>query len=443
MNRIALSFCFASLVVAAQDFGAIDAATTPELSKLKLPGASIAVVKGDRIVYSKAFGTANVETGEPMRPEMLFRLGSTTKMFTAAALVGLAMEGKLDLNAPIGARLSFLPPKLAAITANQLLSHTAGLYDEAPMNGSHDDSALGNGIRGWTAERLFTPPGKVFSYSNPGYWVAGYLVETLSAKPYADAMESRLFKPLGMERTTLRPTMAMTWPLAQGHELKDGKAAIARPAADNSAGWPAGSMFSNTRDLARFVIAFVNEGRLDGKLVIDPKIIALMSKEHAVVPAGGSYGYGLVLTEFRGVHQVAHDGSRSGYRSAIRMIPAQHVAVIIQVNGAGAPLPDTSEKALEIVASLGPREQSEKKPVAIKAADLARVAGTYQNGSKRFEILARDGKLYLKEGGGEVELKKYGESSFQAGSRIFMTIGGKDGVVAYIHAGSRSYARVV
>jgi CubicO group peptidase (beta-lactamase class C family) len=363
-------------------------------------------------------------------------------MFTAAALVGLAVEGKLDLNAPIGARLSFLPPKLAAITANQLLSHTAGLYDEAPMNGSHDDSALGNGIRGWTAERLFTPPGRVFSYSNPGYWVAGYLVETLSAMPYADAMESRLFKPLGMERTTLRPTMAMTWPLAQGHELKDGKAAIARPAADNSAGWPAGSMFSNTRDLARFVIAFVNEGRLDGKQVIDPKIIALMSTGHAVVPAGGSYGYGLVLTEFRSVHQVAHDGSRSGYRSAIRMIPAQHAAVIIQVNGAGAPLPETSEKALEIVASLGPREQSEKKPVAITAADLARVAGRYQNGSTRLEIIARDGKLYLKEAGGEVELKKYGESTFQAGSRAFMTIGGKDGVVAYIHAGSRSYARV-
>ena len=81
-----------------------------------------------------------------MRPDMLFRLGSTTKMFTAAALVGLALEGKLDLNAPISKYVMGLPPRLSEITANQLLSHTAGIRDEAPMYGSHDDSALATGI---------------------------------------------------------------------------------------------------------------------------------------------------------------------------------------------------------------------------------------------------------------------------------------------------------
>jgi CubicO group peptidase (beta-lactamase class C family) len=108
---------------------------------------------------------------------MLFRLGSTTKMLTATALAGLAAEGKIDLNAPVGRYVSGLPPKLSQVTANQLLSHTAGIHDEAPMSGSHDDSALGKGIRARTDGWLFTEPGKIFSYSNPGYWMAGYLVE--------------------------------------------------------------------------------------------------------------------------------------------------------------------------------------------------------------------------------------------------------------------------
>ena len=200
-----------------------------ELARLHIPGASIAIVRGERSHLSKALGTANVETGEALRPEMLFRLGSTTKMMTAAALIGLAVEGKIDLNAPIGKYVSGLTPMLAGVTANQLLSHTAGIHDEAPMQGSHDDAALGSGIRAWTDAWFFTAPGKIISYANPGYWVAGYLVEVLTGKPYADAMEERVFRPLGMARTTLRPTMAMTYPLAQGHETVDGKAAHRAP----------------------------------------------------------------------------------------------------------------------------------------------------------------------------------------------------------------------
>jgi CubicO group peptidase (beta-lactamase class C family) len=268
------------------DYAPLEKSAVEELARLKIPGASIAIVRGDRVVYSKGFGLADIETGAAVRPEMLFRLGSTTKMFTAAALVGLSVEGKIDLNAPIGKCLDFLPPGLSRITANQLLSHTAGIHDEAPMYGSHDDAALGNGIRAWTDAWLFTAPGKIISYSNPGYWLAGYLVETLSEMPYADAMEARLFKPLDMTRTTLRPTTAMTWPLSQGHDLGTGKPKVARPAADNASGWPAGSMFSNTQDLSRFVIAFMNGGKLDGRQVLDPKVIELMSSPRNLTDTG-------------------------------------------------------------------------------------------------------------------------------------------------------------
>src|ERR1044071_8554160 len=132
--RISLAALFAAaLSLAAQDFAAVEQAARDELAQLHVPGASIAIVRGDRVVYMKGVGIANSETNEAVRPEMVFRLGSTTKMFTATALAGLAVEGRIDLNAPIGKVLTGLRPRLSAITANQLLSHTAGIHDEAPM----------------------------------------------------------------------------------------------------------------------------------------------------------------------------------------------------------------------------------------------------------------------------------------------------------------------
>ncbi len=434
------------MVAQTVDYSAVEKSAAEELSALRIPGASMAIVRGDKVVYSKAFGQADVETGEALRPEMLFRLGSTTKMFTAAALVGLAVEGKIDLNAPIGKYLEFLPPKLSRITANQLLSHTAGILDTAPMYGSHDDAALGNGIRAWTDGWLFTSPGKIISYSNPGYWLAGHLAETLSGVPYADAMEARLFKPLGMTRTTLRPTMAMTWPLAQGHELAGGKPKVARPAADNAASWPAGSIFSNTRDLSRFVIAFLNRGKLDGRQVLDPKVIELLSSPHATIPGSSqSYGYGLTSGEFRGVHVVEHSGSRMGYGSQIRMVPAERVAVIVQTNLTGATLPVTTVKAMELYVTLTPKPGTERRdPLPVTANDLREASGVYENGDQRIEIAAKDGRLFVKRGrGGESELVKHGEGSFSTGNGgEFTIVAGADGQIEYVHSGLRSFARV-
>jgi CubicO group peptidase (beta-lactamase class C family) len=424
-----------------QDFTVLEQTVRDELARERVPGASIAIVRGDRVVYSKGFGTANVESGEAVRPEMLFRLGSTTKMLTATALVGLSLEGKIDLNAPVGKYLSGLPPVISAITANQLLSHTAGVHDEAPMYGSHDDSALAAGIRKWTDDWLFTKPGRVYSYSNPGYWMAGYLVEVLSGKPYADAMADRVFHPIGMKQTTLRPFVAMTYSLAQGHaESTERKLEVARPAADNAASWPAGSVFSCTPDLARYVIAFLNDGTLGGNRLIDPRIFALMSTPHAELPGGeGSYGYGLTIHDVRGVRVVEHNGSRMGYGSSIRMAPEQRVAVIVLANRTGASLPAASDKAMQLMLPMEPQSTPARRVIEATAEDLRRYPGVYRNGDGRIEVSARAGQLYVKrDGGREVVLSKVSDGRFtpEGGAGSFFFVDG-----GYLHTGGRSFAR--
>src|SRR5215510_7633724 len=360
------------------DFTELDKLVATELKEKNTPGAVIAVVSGDRVIYQKAFGLANVETNEPMKPEMLFRLGSTTKMFTAAALVKLSEQGKLKLNEPLGNHLKDLNKQLAATTTDHLLSHTAGFRDFAAPFISNDDSALSNMVHSWKGDVFFADQGEIYSYSSPGYWFAGYAVEAIEGKPYADAMTELLFKPLGMERTTLRPFMVITYPFATGHALDAGKPTILRPMFNNVAMWPAGSMWSNVKDLSRWVGALLNEGKLDGKQLLSPALINQMVQHHVVVPGekDSYYGYGLTVFKYKDVEFVGHGGFSRGYGSMIQMAPSRKFAVIVLTNKSGETLRKSLNKALEL--GLGLKEDQPEKPAAaasLTAAEMQEYAG--------------------------------------------------------------------
>lgn len=393
---------------------ALEATAERELKQSGTPGAAIAIVEGEQVVYAKGFGLANVETQQPVTPEMLFRLGSTTKMFTAAALVSLAEEGKFKLDAPIGQCIPGLHASIASLTPHQLLTHTAGLTDESIMSGLHDESALAAGVRAMDSSWLFTEPGRIHSYANPGFWIAGLACEQVAGKPYADVLAERLFRPLGMQRTTLRPTMAMTWPLALGHEVKNNSPAIVRPQADNAATWPAGQMYSNVEELSRFAIAFMNGGELEGRQVLSADIIKQLSQP--LVPRPGSddyYGYGMVIGEHRGVQVISHGGSRAGYGSTIRMAPQQKVAVIILANRTGSSLPQTAAKALELMLPLAAKSPTDKQsPPPLTEAEIASLLGRYSNNRQTVELSVRDGRLTLRRNGTTTQLAKAGQDKF-------------------------------
>jgi CubicO group peptidase (beta-lactamase class C family) len=245
---------------------------------------------------------------------------------------------------------------------------------------------------------LFTEPGRLHSYANPGYWIAGLACEQIVGKPYADVLDERLFRPLKMPRTTLRPLVAMTWPLALGHEVRDGVPGIVRPQADNTATWPAGQMYSNVSELARFAIAVLHEGQLDGEQVLSPSVIRQLSQPH--VPRQGSgdhYGYGLVVGTYRGARLLSHGGSRTGYGSTIRIAPDHKVAVVILTNRSASSLPRSAGRALDLVLSLPPRErESSEQPEPLGEDEIAALAGVYTNRRQLLELFVRDGQLMLR-----------------------------------------------
>jgi len=433
------------------NFAPVDAAMRRDMTRTSAPGATIAVVSGDRVVYTRGFGVANVETGEPMRPEMLFRLGSTTKMFTAAAVVLLAEQGKLSLSEPIGKHIPGLTPKLAALTAHQLLSHTSGILDEAPMFGSHDDEALRTEVGGWNDDRFFAEPSQIYSYSNPGYWLAGLLAETVGGQPFADQVATSLFAPLGMQRSTFRPTLAMTYPLAQGHELAGSRARIIRPAANNSASWPAGSIYSNVIDLSRWMTAFLNAGQIDGEQVLPAALFTTLTAPRARIPGAiNSYGYGVQVGQWHGFDVVEHNGSRAGYGSMIRMLPSRRIGVVVIANLTGATMSEAAEAA--IAALVGPIGMNGRvaTPVTLPTDARRAFVGTYSQGARQMAVVERDDTLVLRQGTRETPLElvttggpdaPQNERVFRAGTTRYVFVLNDAGAVTFLHSGGRSWRK--
>ncbi|MEW6303488.1 MAG: serine hydrolase domain-containing protein [Verrucomicrobiota bacterium] len=447
--RFALLLFFASpVLLRAADFAPLEQLINDELQRNNVPGCAVAIVSGDKVIFSKGFGIANVDTRQPVTDDMLFRLGSTTKMFTAAALVSLADEGKVKLDAPIGDYVPGLAPKLARVNSHQLLTHTAGLADLTFMEGPHDESALGNNVRSLQDSLAFTGPGAIYSYSNPGYWLAGYVSEAVSGKSYADVVTERVLKPCGMTRSTFRPTAAMTWPLAVGHG-PEGRAEpkVIRPLADNAAGWPAGQLFATAPEFARFCVAFMHGGKLDGQTALSPFLIEKLSAPHVETPGGERhYGYGLSVKDENGVRWLSHGGSRTGYGSHMRMCPEKKFAVIILCNKTGASLMRVADKAVELVLGIAPERPAPPQKLATTAEEAATLAGVYTNGRTTIPLTAKDGKLTTPRG----EVKRLGKNRFQlpnapgspgaSETTEFMVVTGTDGA-QYLIRGGRAFKK--
>lgn len=405
------------------DFTELEKTIEAEMKETKTPGAAFAVVSGEKVIFAKGFGTTSIESGNQISSDTLFRMGSTTKMFTAAALVMLADSGKIKLDAPIGNYIKNLPPKISVLSAHQLLSQSSGLRDFAPTVFSNDDAALGQNIRLWKEDVFFTEPNKIYSYSSANYWLAGFLTEELSGKAYSDALAELIFRPLGMNRSTIRPTEAMTFPLALGHDVKNGTASVIRPIDNNAAKYPGGSMFSSANELARFAVAMMNGGKIDGKQILSPFVVENLQKPQFYLPGEerAFYGYGLVGFEDRGVKTVSHGGASRGYGSTIFFAPEQKIAIIVLANVSGQTLSKSRQKAMEMLLPLKPESNEQQKPLAMNAEEMKHYVGKFSHAPAIWEVFAKDGKLYIKEDGKDFELTKIGKDRFiyEQGEAIF------------------------
>ena len=460
LSTVLVVICLARCALAQPrriNFGELEATALEEIKATNTPGGVVAVISGDKVIFVKAFGISSIDTRAPVTPDMLFRIGSATKMFTAATLVTLFEQSGTKLNDPIGGYIAGLNAKLSQVSAHQLLSHTAGINAELLWEGPHDESTFSRTLKARDDDYYIAVPGEAFSYSNLGYAFAGLVIQDVSGKPYADCMRDLLFQPLAMKRTTFRSNLAITYPFSQGHNFDAAThtPVIVRPVVDNVIYWPAGYLWSNAADLAQFVIAFLNDGKLEDKQVLSSAMIRKLSTPHAeisdLVSEGDTwkYGYGLTMYTFRGVHVVEHGGDVPGFGSLIRMVPEQRFAVIILTNQSGMQLSRTAEKAMDLILPLKAKiESGLKTALPLSVNEIAEMIGVYVNADYKAEIFVKGGRPFFRAFGFELPITKIGPDRFSASmpqsaaSEAFILRRSKDGKVNQLQYALRIFKRV-
>ena len=444
MLRAVLIVFILSVGVFGQRFDALEKAIVDEMAATSTPGAAIVVVEGDRVTYAKGFGSTSVEGGPPVTADTLFRIGSTTKMFTAAAFAQLAAAGKVKFDAPISTYVSGLPPRVGKLTAHQMLSQSSGLRDMPSPVVSDDDGALALNIAGWKDDAFFTDPDTTYSYSSANFWLAGLAVEKVHGKRYADSMTELLFQPLGMKRSFLRPREAMTYPLALGHNRQGTQHSVNRPAANNAAIYPGGSIFSSVNDLSRWAIAMLNGGKVDGKQALHPSVVENIVKPQFYLPGGDKafYGYGVLGFDVACIPTISHGGVSRGYGAYIFFAPQQKAAVILLTNGNGQTMPKARDAANEILLPKITCQEAVAEEITATPADLTPFVGTFEHAPQKWTFKLKDGYLHVESDGKESRLTRNSFAEFASDQGQFLFVKDKQGKYSHIFMGLYAARRV-
>ncbi|MDQ8163539.1 MAG: serine hydrolase [Gemmatimonadota bacterium] len=429
----------------------LDSVARAALTSSKAPGATVAVVVNGRLAYAQGYGLANVETKQQMTPNMLLRVGSVTKMFTGTMLAELAEQQRIDMAQPIGEIVPSLKGKrVSAVTTQQLMTHSAGWLDNAVPYGRMGEGALGEVMREVSDTLFYTEPGRTFSYSNPSISMAGYVGEVAGKQRFAALVESLVMRPAGMRLSTFKPLEALTYPIALGHEAGTNGMQIVRPMTENTAQWAAGFLFATAPELARYTIALMNGGMIDGAQAFSAGAVRRVTTGYVAHPGGSGldsamYGYGLVVGRSGQDRVWTHGGSINGYNASITMLPDRKAAVIVIVNGPGAGIDAIESAALQMAVGYAEPKVSAPAPREANAAERAALVGRYAQGRNVLEVLEQDGALTVKQGVAVMTAKLVGPNELLVtppqGAARHIYVRSENGRAAYLYAGSRAYAR--
>ena len=310
-----------------------------------IPGVSVAIVLPDGSTWSGVSGLADVPRKLAVTRSTSFAIASVSKTFTAALILALAEDGRIDLDAPVRTYLPGLKKVSSKVKVRQLLDHTSGLRDFF-FHPAIDHLLLSRPDRRWdSAQSLkyvgkpYFEPGKGWHYSNTNYLVLGMIAEAVEKKPLADQVRTRFLQPLGLEHTWYQPEdepqpdvahgyrFASTSTAADPIDLSDGTSLTPFTSVVTAAG-AAGGFASTARDLARWGHA------LYGGEVLRPEYLAAMidSDPTAALKSTIPYGYGTQIVEIDGHRTLGHSGRLLGFRAAVRYLPDQGVAIAVVTN---------------------------------------------------------------------------------------------------------------
>jgi CubicO group peptidase (beta-lactamase class C family) len=316
-----------------------------QLAARNIPGAVVTVVQDGEIVFARGYGWADVEARTPVDPDAtLFRIGSVSKLFTYTAAMQLVERGLLDLEADVTTYLPELEIPAtydAPIRVWHLMTHTAGFEEHADDLFAHEASAM-RPLQEILAEQLparVRPPGELAAYSNHGVGLLGLIVERVSGQSWETYVEERILAPLGMDGSTPRQPVpaALAANLANGYLPTPGRS-DAQPFSFVPLG-PAGGVSATGTDMARFMIAHLQDGRLgDARILEEATARRMHERRFTHDPRLPGMALGFYQGVLDGQPTLGHDGGMPNFISRLLLLPERNIGLFVSYNSANGAL---------------------------------------------------------------------------------------------------------
>jgi CubicO group peptidase (beta-lactamase class C family) len=375
------------------------------------PGAAVLVAKKGQVVYHKAFGMANLELDVPLRTDHVFRIGSVTKQFTAAAILQLMEQGKLSLDDEITKFIPDYPTQGERITVEHLLTHTSGIKsytgmkEFSPMQRRKDLMPL-ELVDFFKDQPMEFKPGTQWRYNNSGYILLGYIIEKVAGKPYGEYIAETLFKPLGMTRSYYGAVEPVIKNRVPGYSQADVEGTYANsPYLSMTQPYAAGSLLSTVEDL------YIWNKALHGGKVLKPETLRKATAPYKLADGSDShYGYGLQTGNLLGSSTIEHSGGIPGFLSFLLYVPGEDICVAILTNCDCNPPGELAARLAALAAG------KPLKPAAIKlpVAALEPYVGVYEHPKDGQRVITlEDGSLYsMRTGGSKFKLVPFTPNQF-------------------------------
>jgi len=364
--RTIIAILLLSATAMAQDLdNRMDQLVQSYASNKQFMGSTL-VARGSEVLFSRSYGSANLEWEIPNTPTTRFRLASVSKQFTAAAVLMLEDRGKLRIEDPIRKHLPEVPVAWEKITIFHMLTHTSGIPNIGSATPGAGFSSTSQNVLRFLDKKLDFEPGTSWNYSNNGYILLGYLIERVSGKSYEEFLEENIFKPLGMKDSGYDSSTRIIPRRAVGYSSSPNGSVIA-PYIHMSVPHAAGALYSSTEDLLRW-----NLGLFGGK-VLSPAALQKM-----ITPFKNDYALGLQVHRVNGRKAIDHTGSINGFNTMLIYYPEEKLT-IASLGNLNGPAPAQIAMRLASIAH-GDKVtfDSERTEITLGPDVIGRYAGTYQ-----------------------------------------------------------------
>lgn len=378
--------------------------------KTNEPGAEILIARKGQVFYKKAFGMANLELDIPMKPDMVFRIGSLSKQFTAVAILQLVEQGKLSLQDEITKFIPDYPMQVQHITIEHLLTHTSGIKAYTSMNTVSEirrkDMKPKEVIDFFKNEPMDFEPGTKWKYNNSGYFLLGYIIEVITGKPYSAYLEDAFIKPLGLSNTYYGSDIRIIKNRVGAYD-KDKDSFVNAEMMSMTIPYAGGAIQSTVADLFKWYQALLDY-RLLKKETLDQAFKSYVLSDGKFA----NYGYGWFQGSIQKSATLEHTGSINGFRTMELYLPEEHVFIALFSNCYCNPRP---VELVSKIAALCIGKPYDFTKIPINNDELKSYAGMYTSESGQQQLITEENNqlyLHLNGGGDKIKINSYQKDKF-------------------------------